>query len=209
MGPGNSGAVNIERESHLSGAVHTKGFLILSGLLRYALRLKHPMAFSSSIAFEQTYGGIDGDSASGAEFCCLISALTELPIRQDLAMTGAVDQKGNILAIGAATEKIEGYFDACKALEFTGTQGVIIPAANADELMVRHDIVDAIGAGEFSIYAIDRIDQAMTLLMETDAGDFEHGDYSEDSILYIAQQRAHEFWEIASAARNKSQDKSD
>jgi lon-related putative ATP-dependent protease len=202
MGPGNTGAVNIERESELSGAVHTKGFLILSGLLRHVLRLKHPMAFSSSIAFEQTYGGIDGDSASGAEFCCLISTLTDLPIRQDLAMTGAVDQKGNILAIGAATEKIEGYFDACKALEFTGNQGVIIPAANADELMVRHDVVDAIEAGDFNVYAIETIDQALALLMEGDSGDFENGDYTEGSILYIAQQRAHEFWETARASQS-------
>jgi predicted ATP-dependent protease len=135
IGPGTAGAVNIERESDLSGSVHTKGFLILSGLLRYLLRLQHPMAFSASIAFEQTYGGIDGDSASGAEFCCLISAPTGLPMRQGLAMTGAIDQKGNILPIGAVTEKVEGFFDACKAVNFSGNQGVVIPLANAGEKM--------------------------------------------------------------------------
>ncbi|MDA1073150.1 MAG: ATP-binding protein [Proteobacteria bacterium] len=200
IGPGTAGAVNIERESDLSGSVHTKGFLILSGLLRQALDLKHPMAFSASIAFEQTYGGIDGDSASGAEFCCLISALTNMPIRQDLAMTGAVDQKGNVLPIGAATEKIEGFFDACQALEYTGTQGVIIPAANAGELMVRHDVVAAVEAGTFNIFAVSRIDQALALLLDHSPGEFGSRSYTEGSILSLAQQRAHEFWETASAA---------
>lgn len=197
IGPGNAGAVNIERESDLSGAVHTKGFLILSGLLRYLLNLPHPMAFSSSIAFEQTYGGVDGDSASGAEFCCLISALTDKPIRQEIAMTGAIDQKGNILPIGAATEKIEGFFDACQALGFTGTQGVIIPATNAGELMLRHDIVEAIRAGSFNVHAVSRIEQAMAILMDAEPGDCLSRHYAKGTLLDIASARAHEFWEAA------------
>lgn len=197
ISPGSAGAVNIERESDLSGAVHTKGFLILSGLLRYSLRLKHPMAFSASIAFEQTYGGIDGDSASGAEFCCLMSALTEIPVRQDLAMTGAVDQKGNILPIGAATEKIEGFFDACHAVGFTGTQGVIIPAANAGELMLREDVVDAIDNGQFDVFAIDHIHEALALLLDHPPGELHGDEYSKGTIFALAQQKSHEFWEIA------------
>ncbi|XOV89981.1 MAG: Lon protease family protein [Pseudomonadota bacterium] len=200
IGPGTAGAINIERESDLSGSVHTKGFLILSGLLRHLLRLKHPMAFSASIAFEQTYGGIDGDSASGAEFCCLLSALTELPIRQDLAMTGAIDQKGNILPIGAVTEKVEGFFDACRAVEFTGTQGVIVPAANAGELMLRDDVVEAIGNGEFNVFAIESIDQALEILLGREAGRLQDSVYPADSILALAQARAHAFWEIALSA---------
>lgn len=206
IGPGSAGAVNIERESDLSGAVHTKGFLILSGLLRYLLDLSHPMAFSSSIAFEQTYGGVDGDSASGAEFCCLISALTGLPVSQEIAMTGAIDQKGNILPIGAAAEKIEGYFDACKSLGFTGNQGVIIPLANAGELMVRLDVVEAVAEGSFSIFAISRIEQAMAILMDTEPGDCVSKEYSEGTILRLAQNRAHEYWETARSLRGTGKD---
>ncbi len=202
IGPGGAGAVNIERESDLSGSAHTKGFLILSGLLRYLLDLPHPMAFSSSIAFEQTYGGVDGDSASGAEFCCLISALTGLPIHQGVAMTGAIDQKGNILPIGAASEKIEGFFDACKALEFTGSQGVIIPAANSGELMLRHDVVEAIDQGTFNVYAISRIEQALGILMATEPGDHATKSYKKGTVLAFAQSRAHEYWETAKNARS-------
>lgn len=198
IGPGTAGAVNIERESDLSGSVHTKGFLILSGLLRYLLKLQHPMAFSASIAFEQTYGGIDGDSASGAEFCCLVSALTGLPMRQDLAMTGAIDQKGNILPIGGVTEKIEGFFDACKAVNFTGTQGVVIPLANAGELMLREDVVEAIKNKEFSIYAIDSIAEAMSIFMGKPAGELHDPTYATDTILAMAQEKAHNYWEVSS-----------
>lgn len=198
IGPGSAGAVNIERESELSGAVHTKGFLILSGLLRHLLRLDHPMAFSASIAFEQTYGGIDGDSASGAEFCCLISALTGLPIRQDFAMTGAVDQKGNILPIGAVSEKIEGFYDACKSVQFTGSQGVVIPRTNVGELMLRADVVEAVEKGEFSIHGIDHICQALAILMDKEPGQPDDGDYPSGSVLAIAQERAHNYWQVAS-----------
>jgi lon-related putative ATP-dependent protease len=198
IGPGSAGAVNIERESSLSGSVHTKGFLILSGLLRYLLKLEHPMAFSASIAFEQTYGGIDGDSASGAEFCCLISALTGLPMRQDLAMTGAIDQKGHILPIGGVTEKVEGFFDACQAVHFTGTQGVVIPRANAGELMLREDVVDAIEKKTFTIYAIDSIAEAMEIYMGKNPGELHDETYAKDTILGLAQEKAHRFWEVAS-----------
>jgi len=202
IGPGSAGAVNIERESELSGAVHTKGFLILSGLLRFLLRLQHPMAFSASIAFEQTYGGIDGDSASGAEICCLISALTDLPIRQDLAMTGAVDQKGNILPIGAVSEKIEGFFEACQTVGATGTQGVIIPAANAPEMMLRDDVLEAIETGKFKVYAVSNIYQALGLLLDRAPGEAVDREYTQDTILAIAQHRAHEYWKIAKSHRN-------
>jgi predicted ATP-dependent protease len=134
IGPGTAGAVNIEREAELSGAIHTKGFYILGGLLRQLLRTDHPLAFSASIAFEQSYGGIDGDSASGAEMCCLLSALTGVPLRQDLAMTGAIDQMGHVQPIGAVSEKVEGFFAVCSDIGLTGTQGVVIPRANAGDL---------------------------------------------------------------------------
>ncbi len=195
IGPGSAGMINVERESSLSGSVHTKGFLIQGGLLRHLLRLDHPMAFSASIAFEQSYGGVDGDSASAAEFCSLISSLTQTPIRQDFAMTGAIDQKGNIMPIGAVTEKVEGYFDACNAVEFTGTQGVIIPRSNQGELMLRQDVVDAVAEGRFQIHAITRIEQALELFTGVDVGDLEHP--AEGTLLAIARQKAGEYWNTA------------
>jgi len=197
IGPGSAGAINIERESDLSGALHTKAFFILGGLMRQLLKVDHPMAFSASIAFEQTYGGIDGDSASGAEFCCLMSALTDVPINQQLAMTGAIDQRGNILPIGAASEKIEGFYDACQSLEYTGQQGVLIPAANADELMLREDIVEAIEAGDFTVYAVSTIQQALSLLTGVEAGERGMSGYPADSIFGRAEARADRFWEVA------------
>ncbi|MEM8712733.1 MAG: ATP-binding protein, partial [Planctomycetota bacterium] len=131
IAPGNAGIIDIESSASLSGQIHTKGFQILGGLLRHLLRADHAMAFSASLAFEQSYGGIDGDSASGAEICCLLSALTGVPLRQDVAMTGAIDQHGRIQAIGGVNEKIEGFFDTCEALGTTGGGGVIIPISNA------------------------------------------------------------------------------
>ncbi len=192
VSPGHDGMINIERESDLSGAVHTKGFMILSGLMRTLLRLKHPMAFSSSIAFEQSYGGIDGDSASAAEFTCLLSALTEIPIKQSLAITGAVDQKGNILPIGAVTEKVEGFYDACLSTALSGDQGVIIPRTNQSELMLRPDVVLAISEGRFHVYAIDSIAEAAELLTDTAFGEPESPESG--SLLEIAKAKAHEYW---------------
>ena len=127
IGPGRAGLINIEGSARMSGAIHTKGFHILGGLLMNLLRLPHPLAFSASIAFEQSYGGIDGDSASGAEMVCLLSALTGIPVRQGMSMTGAIDQHGHIEAIGGVNEKIEGFYDACFQRGLTGDQGVVIP----------------------------------------------------------------------------------
>lgn len=195
IGPGTAGMINIEREAELSGALHTKGFYILGGLLRHLLRTEHPLAFHASVAFEQTYGGIDGDSASAAEICCLFSALTEIPLRQDLAMTGAIDQIGNVLAVGAVNEKIEGFFDTCRDLELTGTQGVVIPKANARDLMLRDDLVDACQRNLFHVYAIDKIHEALELLMGTPAGESDaEGNYPEGSVLGLAVEKALEYW---------------
>jgi len=199
IGAGTAGVINIEREAALSGSIHTKGFYILGGLLRHLLQTDHPLAFSASIAFEQSYGGIDGDSASGAEICCLMSALTDIPVRQDLAMTGAIDQKGNILAIGAVNEKIEGFFDACRDLGLTGTQGVLIPKANAGDLMLRDDVVEECGRGGFHVYAVDTVQEALEVLTGRPAGyRSPGGQYPEGSLLRIAVDRARDFWLRAS-----------
>jgi ATP-dependent Lon protease len=195
IGPGSAGVIDIERESQLSGAIHTKGFFILGGLLRHLLRTIHPLAFHASVAFEQSYGGIDGDSASAAEICCLLSALTDIPLRQDLAMTGAIDQLGNILAVGAVNEKIEGFYDVCAATGLSGTQGVLIPEANARELMLRRDIVEACRKNRFHIYAVDTVSEALEVLTGVAAGAAdEAGEYPKGTLLGVAMERAFEFW---------------
>lgn len=206
IGPGSAGIINIEGASHMSGAIHTKGFHILGGLLRKLLPTKHPMAFSASLAFEQSYGGIDGDSASGAEIVCLLSALTNIPIRQNLAMTGAIDQLGHLEAVGGTNEKIEGFFDACNYFGLTGDQGVIIPAANAKDLMLRNDVVQACSEGQFHIYAVDNVHDAIELMTGVTAGTIDSsGHYPEGSLLATAHQRAEEFWRLTLANPSRVQ----
>lgn len=202
IGPGTAGVINIDREAALSGAIHTKGFYILRGLIRRLLRPEHPLAFDASLAFEQSYGAIDGDSASGAEFCCLISALTGIPLRQDLAMTGAIDQMGTILAVGAVDEKVEGFFDACRDHGTLGTQGVIIPKCNAPDLMLRHDVVEACERGEFRVYGVETILEALALLTGRAVGTRRaDGSFTRGSVLAAAVDRAHEYWIKATRAR--------
>ncbi len=202
IGAGHAGVINIEGEAQLSGSIHTKGFNILSGVLRHLLKTQHPLAFSASIAFEQSYGGIDGDSASGAEMCCLLSALTDIPLRQDLAMTGAIDQHGRILPIGGATEKIEGFYDTCFDAGLTGDQGVILPKSNVRDLMLREDLVEACEAGRFHIYAVETIHEALEVFTGVEAGRHEGPDaeYPEGTLLHRAVERAFDFWSFASTA---------
>ena len=195
IGPGTGGVINIERESELSGSIHTKGFYILGGLLRWLLRTDHPLAVSASVAFEQSYGEIDGDSASGAEICCLLSALTDVPVRQDLAMTGAIDQLGHILPIGGVTEKIEGFFDACRDAGLTGTQGVIIPRCNAGDLMLREEVVEACQKGNFRVYPVETVHEALELLPGMPAGlRGPDGRYPENTLLALGIRRALDYW---------------
>ena len=198
VGPGSAGVVDIEREAELSGAIHTKGFYILGGLLRHLLRTDRPLAFSASVAFEQSYGGIDGDSASGAEMCCLLSALTGVPLRQDLAMTGAIDQLGRIQPIGAVTEKVEGFFSVCKAGGLTGAQGVIVPEANAGDLMLDEEAAAACAAGNFDVYAVATIHEALALFTGMPAGEYDaQRGYPDGTLLRLAQDKALEYWRMA------------
>ena len=194
IGAGRAGIINIEGQASMSGSIHTKGFHILGGLLRYLLKTEHPMAFSASIAFEQSYGGIDGDSASGAETCCLLSALTDIPINQNYAMTGAIDQFGHIQAIGGVNEKIEGFFDACQYSGLTGEQGVIIPKSNASDLMLRQEVVDACGREEFHIHAVDNVHQALEILTSMPAGVRDDDGYPQDTLLSLAVEKANLYW---------------
>ncbi|MGB9093415.1 MAG: ATP-binding protein [Gallionella sp.] len=175
--------VNIEREVKLSGAIHSKGVLILSAFLAARYARNQPLALSASLVFEQSYGLVEGDSASMAELCALLSNLADVPIRQSLAITGSVNQLGQVQAIGAVNEKIEGFFDICNARGLSGEQGVLIPAANIKHLMLRRDVVEAAQAGKFSIYAVENVDQAIALLTGTPAGATDAGgNYPEGSV---------------------------
>ncbi|MCC6534716.1 MAG: AAA family ATPase [Burkholderiales bacterium] len=167
---GSGEVVDIQREVKLGGAIHSKGVLILASFLgaRYAGR--QPLSLSASLSFEQTYGTVEGDSASLAELCALLSSLADAPIRQDLAVTGSVSQHGEVQAIGGVNEKIEGFFDICRSKGLTGSQGVVIPGANVRHLMLREDVVRSAETGEFHIYAVDTVDQALALLTGLEPG---------------------------------------
>ena len=180
---GEGEVINIEREVKLSGAIHSKGVLILSSFLAARYAKNQPLAFSASLVFEQSYGMVDGDSASLAELCALLSNLADVPLKQSLAVTGSVNQFGQVQAIGAVNEKIEGFFDICAARGLNGEQGVLIPAANTCHLMLRRDVVAAAEAGQFSIYAVQNVDQAMALLTGLPAGIADKGGvYPEGSL---------------------------
>jgi len=168
---GGGRVVDIEREAKLGGPLHSKGVMILWGFLagRYALDV--PLALAATLVFEQSYGGVDGDSASAAELFALLSALAEQPIRQSLAVTGSVNQRGEIQAIGGVNEKIEGFFDICHARGLNEQQGVLIPKSNVQHLMLREDVVEAVKHGQFAIYPIGTIDEGMEVLTGVKAGE--------------------------------------
>ena len=192
--PGGGKIVDIEREVELGGPLHSKGVLILSGFLAGRYALDTPMSLYASLVFEQSYGGVEGDSASSAELYALLSALAELPLRQDLAVTGSVNQLGAVQAIGGVNEKIEGFFDICSARGLTGTQGVMIPAANTQHLMLRDDMIAACAAGKFSIWPVATIDQGIALLTGRPAGERgADGRWPEGSLNNIVEERLQQF----------------
>lgn len=170
VGVGTDGVVNIERESRLSGRTFDKGMLILEGYLRNQYASEQPLALSASLAMEQSYGGVDGDSASAAELLCLLSTISGAPLRQDIAVTGSVNQWGQIQAVGGVNEKIEGFFDVCRQQGLSGRQGVCLPAANVRHLVLRPDVVEAVSAGKFHLWPIRQIDEGLTLLTGSAAG---------------------------------------
>ena len=181
---GREGVVNIEREARMSGSTHDKGVLILSGYLRGTFAREMPLSMSASIAFEQSYSGIDGDSASSTEVYAILSALAGVPIRQELAVTGSVDQHGRIQAIGGANEKIEGFFTLCAKRGLTGSQGVMIPESNVADLQLDPEVVDAVATGRFHIHAVARIEEGIELLTGVPAGERgADGAYPADSVF--------------------------
>lgn len=179
---GRKGIINIERESDLSGNIHNKGVLILSGCLGRRYGTLVPINLTASLCFEQSYGGVDGDSASAAELFCLLSSLAEVPLRQDLAVTGSINQKGEIQPVGGINSKIEGFYLVCKSVGLTGEQGVIIPEKNRKNLMLKKEVVDAVKEGKFNIYTIKTVDEGLELLSGLDTGELtEEGTFPEGS----------------------------
>ncbi len=180
---GDGKIIDIERETELGGPIHSKGVLIVSSYLASRYAGETPMSFGASLVFEQSYGGVEGDSASVAETCALLSALARLPIRQTFAVTGSVNQHGKVQVIGGVNEKIEGFFDICAARGLSGEHAVLIPKDNVKHLMLRQDVVDAVAAGSFRIFAIDHIDEAIELLTGTVAGQRDaNGEFPPESL---------------------------
>jgi predicted ATP-dependent protease len=180
---GEGEVIDIEREVELGGALHSKGVLILSSFIAARFARAHPLSLSASLVFEQSYAMVEGDSASMAELCALLSALSEVPVMQSLAITGSVDQRGRTQAIGGVNEKIEGFFDICKARGLTGKQGVIIPESNVKHLMLKREVLEAATNGEFHIYAIANVDQALELLTAVPAGEADaEGNFPAESL---------------------------
>jgi ATP-dependent Lon protease len=191
---GRAGIINIEREADLSGKTHNKGMLILSGYLRSKYAQDKPLTISASICFEQSYSGIDGDSASSTEAYALLSSIANLPLRQDIAVTGSINQKGEIQAIGGVNQKIEGFYEVCKAKGLNGTQGVIIPEANIPNLMLREDVVKAIEEKKFHLYSVKTIDQGIEILTKTKAGKkLKNGEFEKDSVNDLVNRKLLEF----------------
>jgi lon-related putative ATP-dependent protease len=200
--------VDIEREVELGGPIHSKGVLILSGFLSGRYAANKPLSLSASLVFEQSYGGVEGDSASSAELYALLSALADAPLDQSLAVTGSVNQHGEVQAIGGVNEKIEGFFDVCRARGLTGTQGVLIPASNVKNLMLRRDVVEAVAAGRFQVYPVTTIDEGIEILTGVPAGSRDAGgQFPAGTINFRVEQRLAGFAErtraFAGAGREK------
>ncbi|MCK6503982.1 AAA family ATPase [Myxococcota bacterium] len=198
--PGSKGVIDIEREVELSGPIHAKGVMILGGYIgaRYARQV--PLAFTATVVFEQSYGGVEGDSASLAETLALLSALGELPLRQDVAVTGAVDQHGNVEAVGGVNEKIEGFFELCAARGLHGQQGVVIPQANVSQLVLDEEVVAAATEGRFHVWAVQTVDEALALVSGMPAGERDAGgDWPEGSANARIEARLVDLAELARA----------
>jgi len=194
---GSGKVVDIEREVELGGSIHSKGVMILSSYLAYHYAKEQPLSLSASLVFEQSYGEVEGDSASVAELCALLSAIADLPIKQNLAVTGSINQHGEIQAIGGVNEKIEGFFDICNQRGLTGDQAVIIPASNLPHLMLNQKVLDAVEQDKFAIYAVQTVDQVMALLTGMKAGELDDkGEYPEQTLNRIIAEKIKRFTQL-------------
>ncbi len=196
IGLGREGVMDIEREAKMGGPIHTKGVLILSGYLNDKYARDKPLSLSARLVFEQNYEGVEGDSASSTELYSILSSLSGLPIKQNLAVTGSVNQKGEVQAIGGVNEKIEGFFEVCKAKGLTGQQGVMIPDSNVQNLMLKEEVVEAVKAGKFNIYSVKTIDEGIEVLTGTKAGERRaDGTYEEGTVNYLVDKQLREMAE--------------
>jgi predicted ATP-dependent protease len=199
---GRRGVINIERESQLSGRTHDKGVLILTGYLGYKYAQDTPLSLSASLCFEQSYEGIDGDSASSTELYAILSSIANLPIRQNIAVTGSVNQRGEIQPIGGVNQKIEGFFDVCRLKGLTGEQGVLIPHQNEKHLMLREDVVEAVRNGQFHVWSAHTIEEGISILTGTDAGEKQpDGSYPENTVNCLVTARLKELAQALRASR--------
>ncbi len=204
---GRGGVINIERESQLSGPTHNKGVMILSGYLGWKYAQDTPLSLSASICFEQSYEGVDGDSASSAELYSILSSISELPLKQNLAVTGSVNQRGEIQPIGGVNQKIEGFFRVCRAKGLTGDQGVLIPYQNIRNLMLREEVVDAVREGKFHVYSAKTIDEGIEILTGIPAGERQsNGAYPEGTVNYAV---SHQLGKMAERLRSFGEEKRD
>ncbi|MGH7901969.1 MAG: Lon protease family protein, partial [Thermodesulfobacteriota bacterium] len=211
---GTEGVVNIERQAKLSGNIHDKGVLILSGYIGRRYAQEKPLSLSATLAFEQSYEMVEGDSASAAELIAIISSLSGVPIKQNIAITGSVNQKGDIQPIGGVNEKIEGFYHICKANGLTGDQGVIIPHQNVRNLMLKKDVVEAIRKGEFHVYSVETVDQAIEILTGREAGERKtNGKFEKGSVNNAVDQRllqlAEEYGKFARQQQSKKENKNE
>lgn len=207
---GDGDIIDIEREVELGGSLHSKGVLILSSYLGANYATTKPLSLSASLVFEQSYGSVDGDSATVGELCALLSAISEIPVKQSFAITGSADQHGNVQAIGGVNEKIEGFFDICAQQGLTGEQAVIIPASNVAHLILRNDVIEAIENKRFFIYPVDNVNEAIALLTGVDAGERnQDGEFPEGTVNFKVEQRLFEMAELKHDDHNKDDDKHD
>ncbi|MGS0535118.1 Lon protease family protein [Pseudoalteromonas sp. SaAl2] len=206
---GADGVIDVEREAELGKAIHSKGVMLLTGYLGNKYAQQFSLTLSANIAIEQSYGYIDGDSASLAELCALISAITNLPISQSIALTGSINQHGDVQAIGGVNEKIEGFFKLCKMRGLTGQQGVIVPKSNQVNLVLDDEILAAVELGKFHIYAVETVDQALNALMDIDAGELVDGHYPEDSVNGIALARLNNIADIVNGDNDEDEKESE
>jgi len=202
---GRGGVINIEREAEMSGPSYNKGVLIISGYLNGNYAQDKPLTMNASVTFEQSYAGVDGDSASSTEIYAILSALSGVPLRQDLAVTGSVNQNGEIQPVGGVNQKIEGFFRTCKGQGLTGTQGVVIPTQNRQDLMLSDDVIEAVRKKKFHVYAVSTIDEGLELLTGMKAGKkLSAVHFEEDSVHSLVNRTLSEYakrWKEADGGR--------
>jgi predicted ATP-dependent protease len=190
IGLGREGVVDIEREAKMGGPIHTKGVLILSGYINDKYAKDKPLSLSARLVFEQNYEGVEGDSASSTELYTMLSALSGLPVKQNIAVTGSVNQKGEVQAIGGVNEKIEGFYEVCKQKGLNGQQGVMIPESNVQNLMLKEEVVEAVKAGQFNIYSVKTIDEGIEVLTGRKAGvRGAEGTFEEETVNFLVDKQ--------------------